>query len=193
MVTFVTSPDAQKRANPDPGDLSLEAGMNTLTPPESGPATAQVPAANPSPGQPGAGSPASPYAGLMAALFGRNSQRVLALLAGIADLSAEQADQVTTAWKQEPFLDRAAALARLIRTTTQQERHGILAAASVARREALATAHRLHRTDWAFWAAASDAAAAVAAGDRLGHHYDTLTAPLAQVMPSLAPSPGRTR
>ena len=168
--------------------------MNTLKPPESGgSATAQVPAANPSPGQPGAGSPASPYAGLMASLFGRNGQRVLALLAGIADLSAEEADQVTTAWKQERIPDRATAWARLIRTATEQERQGILAAASVARREALAAAHRLHRTDWAFWAAASDAAAAVAAGTRLGPHYDTLTAPLAQVMPSLAPSPGRTR
>lgn len=168
--------------------------MNTLTPHESGgPATAKVPAANPPAGEPGAGSPAPPSAGLMHSLFGRNGHRVLALLAGIADLSAEQADQVTDAWKQEPFLDRAAAWARLIRTTTEQERHGILAAASVARREALAAAHRLHRTDWAFWAAASDAAAAVAAGTRPGRHYDTLTAPLAQVMPSLAPRPGRTR
>jgi hypothetical protein len=39
--------------------------------------------------------------------------------------------------------------------------------------------------DWAFWAAASDAAAAVAAGTRIGRPYETLTAPLAAVMPAL--------
>ena len=66
-------------------------------------------------------------------------------------------------------------------------------AASLARREALAAAHRLHRMDWAFWAAASDAAAAVTAGARIGRHYDTLTGPLAAVMPPLAAWPGRAR
>ena len=166
--------------------------MNTLKPQESGgSATAQVPAANPSAGQPGAGSSSSPSAGLIQSIFGRNGQRVLALLAGIADLSAEQADQVTTAWKQERIPDRATAWARLIGTTTEQERHGILAAASLARQEALAAAHRLHRSDWAFWAAASDAAAAVAAGTRLGRYYDILTAPLAAVMPSLGARPNK--
>jgi hypothetical protein len=51
------------------------------------------------------------------------------------------------------------------------------------------TARRLLRPDWAFWAAAWDAAAAITAGDRIGCHYDVLTAPLATVMPSLARSP----
>jgi hypothetical protein len=123
-------------------------------------------------------------------LFGHNGQRVLALITGIDDLTAEEVDQVTDAWRQVCPSDRAAAWARLVRTTTEQERYQILAAASLARREALATAHRLRRVDWAFWAAVSDAAAAVAAGTRIGRHYDTLTTPLAAVMPPLAASPG---
>ena len=73
----------------------------------------------------------------------------------------------------------------------EQERYQILAAASLARREALVTAHRLRRVDWAFWAAVSDAAAAAAAGTRIGRYYDTLIAPLAAVMPLLAACPGR--
>ena len=125
-------------------------------------------------------------------IFGRDSQRVLALVARIADLSPAEVDQVTNAWKQASPQDRARAWARLTRATTEQERCRILAAASLARREALAAAHQLRRMDWAFWAAASDAAAAVAAGTRIGRPYETLTAPLAAVMPALAPRPGRT-
>jgi hypothetical protein len=124
-------------------------------------------------------------------IFARDSDRVLTLITGIADLSPAEADRVTEAWKQASPLDRARAWARLTRATTGQERYRIQAAASLARKEALTAARRLHRTDWAFWAAASDAAAAVAAGPRIGPPYDTLTAPLAQVMPALAPS--RTR
>jgi len=127
---------------------------------------------------------------LMNPLFGHDGQRVLTLITGIGDLTAEEVDQVTDAWKQICPSDRAAAWAQLVRTTTEQERYQILAAASLARREALATAHRLRRVDWAFWAAVSDAAAAVAAGPRLGPLYNTLTAPLAAVMPLLAASPG---
>ena len=122
-------------------------------------------------------------------LFGQDGQRVMALIIGIADLTAEEANQVTDAWKQVCPSDRAAAWAHLVRTTTEQERYQILAAASVARREALVTAHRLHQADWAFWAAVSDAAAAVTAGPRIGRHYRTLTAPLAAVMSCLAASP----
>jgi hypothetical protein len=124
-------------------------------------------------------------------IFGRNGQRVLALIGCIGDISADDMDQVANAWKQGSSPDRAEAWARLNRTATEQERYGILAATSLARREALTAAHRLRRTDWAFWAAVCDAAAAVAAGDRLGRYYDTLTAPLAAVMPSLAASPDR--
>jgi hypothetical protein len=124
-------------------------------------------------------------------MFGQDGQRVLALISGIADLTAAEVDQVTDAWKQVCPADRARAWIRVVQTTTEQERYQILAAASLARREALATAHRLRRVDWAFWAAMSDAAAAVAAGTRIGRHYGTLTAPLAMVMPPLAACPGR--
>jgi hypothetical protein len=124
-------------------------------------------------------------------MFGQDGQHVLTLITGIADLTAAEVDQVTDAWKQVCPSDRAAAWAQLVRTTTEQERYQILAAASLARREALATAHRLRRVDWAFWAAMSDAAAAVAAGTRIGRHYDTLTAPLATVMPPLTACPAR--
>ena len=60
-----------------------------------------------------------------------------------------------------------------------------MTAAALARREALKTARRLDRADWAFWAAACDAGAAVAAGARLGPAYDILVAPFAEVMPAL--------
>jgi hypothetical protein len=129
----------------------------------------------------------------MNSIFGRNGQRVLALIIGIADLSEEEVDQVTNVWKRVSPPDRAGAWAQLIRIATEQERYQILVAAARARREALSAGHKLRRMDWPFWAAASDAAAAVAAGARIGGACDILTAPLTAVMPSLAPSPGRTR
>jgi hypothetical protein len=122
-------------------------------------------------------------------IFGRDHYRVIALIARIADLSPQEAGQVTNAWKQTSPADRATAWAGLVRGTTEPERYQILAAASLARREALAAAHRMQRLDWAFWAAASDAAAAVAAGPAIGNPYQVLTAPLAMVMPSLLASP----
>lgn len=124
----------------------------------------------------------------MQSAFGQNGQRALALITRLADLSAEEADKVADAWKQESALDRGRAWAQLVRASTEHERYRILVAASLARREALTAAHRLRRTDWAFWAAASDAAAALAAGPRPGRHYATLIAPLAAVRPSLAPN-----
>ena len=125
----------------------------------------------------------------MTSIFGPNGQRVLALVSSIPGLSADQVDQVTSAWKPASPRDRARAWAQLNRATEENERYRILAAASLARREALATARRVHRTDWAFWAAACDASAAVAAGARIGSHYDTLIAPFATVMPPLALRP----
>ena len=119
-------------------------------------------------------------------IFGPNGQRVLALITGIPILSADQVDQVTGTWKQGSADDRASAWAQLNGTVTEEERYEILAAASLARREALQTARRMRRDDRAFWAAACDASAAVAAGDRIGRHYDVLVAPFAEVMPSLA-------
>jgi hypothetical protein len=122
-------------------------------------------------------------------VFGRDHHHVIAIIARIADLSPEEAEQVANAWKQTSPADRARAWAGLVRGTTEPERYRILAAASLARREALAAAHRMRRMDWAFWAAASDATAAVAAGPRIGDPYRTLTAPLVAVMPTLAANP----
>lgn len=124
--------------------------------------------------------------GVTTSIFGPNGQRVLALITGIPVLSAEQVDQVTGMWKRGNPDDRASAWAQLNGTTTEEERYEILAAASLARREALEASRRMRRDDRAFWAAACDASAAVAAGNRIGRHYDVLVAPFADVMPCLA-------
>jgi hypothetical protein len=62
-------------------------------------------------------------------VFGPNGQRVMALLAYIAGLSAGQVDQVTRAWSQGSRQDRARAWAQLTRATAGDERCRILAAA----------------------------------------------------------------
>jgi hypothetical protein len=125
----------------------------------------------------------------MMSMFGPNGQRVLALIACIPGLSADQVDQVTAAWKRGSSDSRARAWAHISQATDEDERYGILAAASLARREALEAARRAQRADWAFWAAACDAGAAVAAGKRIGQHYDTLVAPFAGVVTMLADGP----
>ncbi len=117
-------------------------------------------------------------------VFGRHTWQVLDFLGRLRDLSPAEIDLVTSAWKQASDLDRAEAWARLHTITTESERREILAAASAARRAAMETTRTLRRPDWAFWAAAWDAAAAIAADDRLGSSYDTLTAPLAAVVSS---------
>jgi hypothetical protein len=50
----------------------------------------------------------------------------------------------------------------------------------------MSIAYSRQTPDWAFWTAVWDAAAAIAAGERIGKYYDVLTAPLAAVMPRLA-------
>ena len=125
---------------------------------------------------------------LMKPIFGPNTERVLVFLHWLAGLSAEQIDQVSQVWQQAPGQARAEALAKAHQALEDQERQSIQVAASVARQTARDAAHRLRRQDWAFWAAAADAATAIAAAGRIGVHYDTLVAPLAAVMPSLRPS-----
>ena len=127
----------------------------------------------------------------MTSIFGPNGQRVLTLIAAIQGLSADQVDQVTSAWKQASPDDRARAWTDLDCASGEDEQYRVLAAASLARREAMETARRVHRTDWAFWAAACDASAAMAADAPIGGHYDTLVAPFAQIMPSLVRRAGR--
>jgi hypothetical protein len=124
---------------------------------------------------------------LMKPIFGPNTERVLVFLHRLVGLSAEQIDQVSQAWQQAPEQARAEGLAKAYLALEDQERQSIQVAASVARQTARGAAHRLRRQDWAFWAAAADAATAIAAADRVGVHYDTLVAPLAAVMPSLRP------
>jgi hypothetical protein len=121
----------------------------------------------------------------MKATFDAQTRRLLAFLADLRYLSPAEIDQVTNAWKQASGLDRAEAWAQLHHVTTQNERYPILAAACAARRAAMDAANQLRRPDWAFWAAAWDAGAAITAEDQIGGHYDVLTAPLATVMPSL--------
>jgi hypothetical protein len=122
----------------------------------------------------------------MRAIFGPNTDQVLALLTDLWRLSPEEINKVTRAWKEASDLNRAEALAQLNRAASREERYRILAAASVARRQAMDVAYMHHRTDWAFWAAAWDAASAIAADDNSGSEYDILTAPLMTVLPSLS-------
>ena len=122
----------------------------------------------------------------MKQIFTPGTERVFFFLIRLPGLSAEQVDQVVQAWKQAPWEARAEALAKAHQVSGEQERNRILVAASVARRTARDTAHRLNRSDWAFWAAAADAATAIAAGHRIGVHYSKLIAPLTAVMPSLS-------
>lgn len=124
----------------------------------------------------------------MTPIFGPQTRRLQVFLNDLQDLSPAQIDLVTSAWKQVREVDRAEAWARLHRVMKENQRYPILAAASAARRVAMDNAHKFTRPDWAFWAAAWDAAAAIAADGRIGSCYDVLTAPLATVMPSLTQS-----
>lgn len=126
----------------------------------------------------------------MKPIFGPNTESVLTFLTHLPELSTEQVDQVSRAWRHAPSKARAKGLAQAHHAATEKERYQILTVASIARQTALDTACRLNRMDWAFWAAAWDAATAIAAGRRIGTHYNTLVAPLATVMPSLIPSWG---
>src|SRR5262249_58996481 len=58
-------------------------------------------------------------------------------------------------------------------------------AARAAGRAAMETAGRVGRSDWAFWAAAWDAGAAITADDLPEGDYETLTFPLHAVIPAL--------
>jgi hypothetical protein len=126
----------------------------------------------------------------MRAIFGPHTEQVLALLSDLWRLSPQEINKVTRAWKEASDLNRAEALAQLNRAASREERYRILAAASAARRQAMDVAYMHHRTDWAFWAAAWDAASAIAADDNSGSEYDILTAPLMTVLPALSQGRG---
>ena len=124
----------------------------------------------------------------MTVVFGPNTRRVLQFLTHIEDLSGEEIDRVARLWDKTPNRARAEAWSAIGRSTSGGERHGVMAAASVARLTALHTAQHRRRLNWAFWAAAWDAAAGVAVGDRIGARYHTLVGPFAVIMPALARS-----
>jgi len=129
----------------------------------------------------------------MRPIFGPHTERVLEFLADLWLLSPEEIGRVTTAWKEASDLERAEAWAQLHRVVSGEELEKILAAASVARRQAIDAAYLLQRADWAFWAAAWDTAAAIAAEERIGASYYVLTRPLMTVMPSLSEIPDHAR
>lgn len=126
----------------------------------------------------------------MRPIFGPRTAQVAEFVTDLRQLSSEQVSAVTRAWREGSDTERAQAWAELYRVASADERYSILAAASVARREAMDVAQVLHRVDWAFWAAAWDAAAAIAAEERIGGYYDVLIAPVAAVMPSLSQGRG---
>ncbi|GAA2754803.1 hypothetical protein [Actinopolymorpha rutila] len=126
----------------------------------------------------------------MTDVFGPNTRGVLHLISHLNRVTGAQIDEVVAAWRRQSRSERALAWASLGHGTTPAERRAILDAAVQARRDAMAAAQRHQRTEWAFWAAAWDAAAAVAAGDRMEEeNYRVLVEPLAAALPWLR---GRT-
>ena len=121
----------------------------------------------------------------MKAIFGRNTPRVLQFLTRMRKLSPAEIDRVASSWNKVNPLDRALAWAHLQSATAAKEDYPVMAAASAARRAAMETARTLGRSDWAFWAAAWDAGAAITADDLPEGDYETLTVPLHAVMPAL--------
>ncbi|MGH3489382.1 MAG: hypothetical protein ACRDP8_15945 [Actinopolymorphaceae bacterium] len=122
----------------------------------------------------------------MTDVFGPNSRGVIHLISHLGGLGSREIDMVVDLWKRQGREDRAAAWAAIGAATTPTERRAILDAAGLARREAMAVARRHGSADWAFWAAVWDAAAGVAACDRVAEdRYQTLIGPVASVMPWL--------
>lgn len=123
----------------------------------------------------------------MTDVFGPNTRGVIHLISHLGELGRREIDSVVDLWKRRPREDRAAAWAAIGAVTTLSERQAILDAAGLARREAMTVARRHGSTDWAFWAAVWDAAAGVAARDRLDeYHYRILVGPVASGLPWLA-------
>jgi hypothetical protein len=118
-------------------------------------------------------------------IFGPRTLQILEVLAGVSALSAAQIDLVASAWRRASDLERAEAWALLWRAGAAAEGYWVMGAAAAARQAAKDAARKLGRTDWAFWAAAWDAAGAVAADGLADREYQILTGPLATVMPAL--------
>jgi hypothetical protein len=120
-------------------------------------------------------------------VLGLNTRGLLHLLSHLDRLTAEQIDAVAAEWKRRPVQARAVAWAALRRGRTANEQSAIHLAATLARGLAMEVAARNDRHDWAFWAAAWDAAAGIAACGRAGErHYEVLAAPMAVAVAWLA-------
>jgi hypothetical protein len=121
-------------------------------------------------------------------IFGPGSQRVLGFIAQILDLGPDDVDAVAGAWRRTPPEARAAAWAAIQRSMSPADRSLIRNAAMVAREQAITAALTHGRHDWAFCAAAWDAAGALAAEHRIkGESYRVLVAPMAVVFGWLIP------
>ncbi|GAA4988328.1 hypothetical protein [Actinopolymorpha pittospori] len=120
----------------------------------------------------------------MTDVFGPNTRGVLHLISHLNRLDGAQIDTVVARWRQQSGQVRARAWNAIGAATTSTERRAVLDAAVQARRDAMDVARRHDRSDWAFWAAAWDAAAAVAAGDRLDErHHRLLVEPISAALP----------
>ena len=116
----------------------------------------------------------------MIKIFGPASQRVLGFIVELVDLGLRDVDAVADAWRRAPAEARAAAWAAIQRSMAPPDRSLIRNAAMVARERAMALAQTHGRDDWAFWAAAWDAAGALAAEHRISREsYRVLVEPMA--------------
>lgn len=119
--------------------------------------------------------------------LGPNTRGVLHLISHLRRLDAQQIDAVADEWKRRPARARAQARAAAAQAATGEQLAGVLAAAALARDAAMTVASRLNRSDWAFWAAAWDAALGVAVGGLIDDRdYQHLVGPLSRAMPWLA-------
>jgi hypothetical protein len=110
-------------------------------------------------------------------------RRVFQFLMKVRKLSPAEIDLVTSTWNKVNPVDRAVAWAHL--ADAAKDEYRVIEAAFAARRAAMDTARTFGRNDWAFWAAAWDAGAAITADDLAEGDYETLTSPLGTVMPAL--------
>lgn len=123
----------------------------------------------------------------MRTVLGPNTRGVLHLISHLRRLDPEQIDTVAAEWKRQAARARARAWAAAAHAATGKQRVGVLAAARLARDEAMTVASRHDRTDWAFWAAAWDAAAGVAVCGLIDDRdYQQLVGSLVGVVPWLA-------
>jgi hypothetical protein len=123
----------------------------------------------------------------MTDFLGPNTRGVLHLLSSLGDLDVGQVHAVAAQWRRQSPRARARAWAAIGQAMTPRERMATFGAAALARQKAIDVASRSHTTDWAFWAAAWDAAVAVALCGRVhADHYEALAGPIAHVLPRLA-------